>query len=265
MNKAILILLLLSVVITMSSSRRSGQNTDAWNKKKCAVVLTYDDALNIHLDQVIPALDSFNFKATFYLTGYSPGFSNRIADWRKVAKNGHELGNHTLFHPCTGGPGREWVSAERDLSHYTVKRIEDEIKMNNILLQSVDGKTRRTFAYPCGDTDAGGTSYVDAIKDDFAAARGTREGMVSRGTIDLFNIDCYAMNGQTGEEMIDIVRKALKQGGLVVFLFHGVGGEHNLNVSLRNHSQLLHFLKENEKEIWIAPLIDVVDYIQTKN
>jgi sialate O-acetylesterase len=41
-----------------------------------------------------------------------------------------------------------------------------------------------------------------------------------------------------------------------------VGGEHAFNVSLQAHSQLLHFLKQNEKDIWIAPMIDVAEYIK---
>ncbi|MFV5683936.1 polysaccharide deacetylase family protein [Flavobacterium sp. GB2R13] len=49
-----------------------------WNGKKCAVVLTYDDALNIHLDKVIPILNSFNFKATFHLITSSPVVTARI-------------------------------------------------------------------------------------------------------------------------------------------------------------------------------------------
>jgi sialate O-acetylesterase len=47
-----------------------------WQNKTCAVSLTYDDALNVHLDKVIPLLDSLGFRATFYLTGYFPGFVN---------------------------------------------------------------------------------------------------------------------------------------------------------------------------------------------
>lgn len=256
---------LITVLIIFVNVAFAQQRTD-WNNKKCAVVLTYDDALNIHLDQVVPALDSLNLKGTFYLTGYFPGFSNRIDDWKKAAKNGHELGNHTLFHPCIGKiPGREWVSAERDLSSYSLERIEDEIRMNNILLQSVDGKTRRTFAYPCGDMTVGSVSYVEKIKDDFVAARGTGEGILHQNNIDLYNIDCYAMNGHTGDQMIDVVKKAMNEKGLVVFLFHGVGGEHGLNVSLKDHRQLLHFLKMREKEIWVAPLIDVVDFMAKTN
>jgi thioesterase domain-containing protein len=49
---------------------------------------------------------------------------------------------------------------------------------------------------------------------------------------------------------------------LLVFLFHGVGGEHALNVSLQAHHQLIAFLKENIKQIWIAPLIDIARYVK---
>jgi sialate O-acetylesterase len=258
MNR-VLVFALSFLVINLATA----QNKSGWKDKKCAVVLTYDDALNIHLDQVIPALDSMNFTATFYLTGYFPGFSKRIDEWRKAAIKGHELGNHTLFHPCTGNmAGREWVSAERDLSQYTLQRIEEEIRMNNILLQSVDGKPSRTFAYPCGDMTVGKDSYVEKIKDDFAAARGTKEGIIQKQAIDLYNIDAYGMNGHSGKAMIELVDKALNENGLVVFLFHGVGGEHNLNVSLEAHRELLRYLKKNERDIWVSPLIEVVEFIK---
>jgi sialate O-acetylesterase len=48
----------------------------------------------------------------------------------------------------------------------------------------------------------------------------------------------------------------------LVFLFHGVGGEHSLNVSLEAHRQLLHYLKQQEKQIWIAPFIDIAEHVK---
>jgi len=38
----------------------------------------------------------------------------------------------------------------------------------------------------------------------------------------LYNVDCYAMNGETGEQMIELVKKAMATNSLLVFLFHGV-------------------------------------------
>jgi hypothetical protein len=43
-----------------------------------------------------------------------------------------------------------------------------------------------------------------------------------------------------------------------------VGGGHGLNVSRAAHTQLLHFLKQNEKDIWIAPLIDIATFAKTQ-
>lgn len=251
-----------SLILTITINVHA-QVDSVWHYKKCAVVLTYDDALNVHLDNVIPVLDSVNLKGTFYLSAAFPGSRDRIPDWKKAAAKGYELGNHTLFHPCAGNmPGREWVNPETDLSRYTVKRMVNEIRMTNIFLQALDGKKERTFAYPCGDTKIGDTSYIDSVKDEFIAARGVHAQMHTIDQVNLYDVDCYAANGETGNQLIDLVKEAMQKHSLLVFLFHGVGGGHAINVSLDAHSKLVHFLKQNEKDIWIAPMIEVVKHVK---
>src|SRR5688572_20806501 len=98
MDKKIGMLLCLLLTFCFTSH---AQSENVWNGRRCAVVLTYDDALNVHLDNVVPILDSLSFRATFYLSGYSKGCRERLADWRVAATAGHELANHSLFHPCT--------------------------------------------------------------------------------------------------------------------------------------------------------------------
>ena len=257
--KNYIFLFLLAQLITANISAQTGA---LWHGKKCAVVLTYDDALNVHIKNVLPALDSLGLKATFYISDYFDGLKDQIFQWRKAAANGHELGNHTLFHPCAGGPGREFVRSDYDLRYYSMKRITDEIKMANNLLTAIDGKTKRTFAYTCGDTKVGDYSIINIIRQLFVAARGVQQEMPPIDKVDLYQIGCYSGNGQSGEEMIDWVKRTMSNHTLLVFLFHGVGGEHSLNVSLEAHSQLLHFLKQNEKDIWIAPMLDVSEYIR---
>jgi peptidoglycan-N-acetylglucosamine deacetylase len=256
----------LVVIITLVGASVYAQDNGPWNGKRCAVALTYDDALNVHLDQVIPLLDSLGFKGTFYLSGFFPGLRGRLADWIVVGKGGHELGNHTLFHPCEGeAPGREWVPRDYELNRYTVRRMVDEITMANTLLQAMDGKKSRTFAYPCGDTKAGDSSYVDAIKGMFPGARGVQGKMQRMNEIDLFDIGAYMINGQSGDELIRLVQEALSKQALLVFLFHGVGGEHSLNVSLSAHRELIQFLKRQQKDIWVAPMVEICDYLQAKS
>lgn len=233
-----------------------------WKGKKCAVVLTYDDALNVHLDNVIPALDSLSLKGSFYLTASSDAARNRIKDWRAAAANGHELGNHTLYHPCdASGPGMSWVKPEYDLSKYSLARIQDEIKMCNAYLKSIDGKSKRTFAFTCGHKKVAEGEFIQKLSDEFVAARAVRHEMHTLDEQNLMDIDCYGMSGETGEKMIELVKEAQKSGKLLVFLFHGVGGEHALNVSNQAHSQLLHYLKENEKDIYVDTMLNVAEHI----
>ncbi|TGD80460.1 polysaccharide deacetylase family protein [Hymenobacter wooponensis] len=235
-----------------------------WNNKQCAVVLTYDDAIDVDLDNAVPALDSMKFRGTFYLIGSSPVVAKRLPEWRRAAQRGHELGNHALMHPCDGSlPGRTFVTPDNDLSKYTVSRAVSEIRANNVLLNAIDGKTARTFAYPCGDLQIGGVKFYDQLKNDFVGARGVTGGLQTAAEVDLTNIDSYMINGQTGEQLIDLVKKAQQSHTLLVFLFHGVGGGHGLNVDLKAHRQLLRYLKAHEKDIWVAPMVEVAEKIKT--
>ncbi len=234
------------------------------DNKKCAVCLTYDDGIDIDLDNVIPALDSLGFKGTFYVPGNSTSLYKRMEEWEKITKNGHELGNHTMFHPCFGkSMKRDWVSPDYDLDTYSMSRMVGEIEAENTLLKAIDGKTKRTFAYTCGDQVINGDSIWTHIKTDFVAARGVNQELPTINEINYANIGSYMADGQTGDELIAWVKEAMAKNSLIVFLFHGVGGGHNINVSLEAHSKLLHFLKENEKDIWVAPFIDVAEYAKS--
>lgn len=240
------------------------QGQSVWKGRKCAVALTYDDALPVHLDNVVPVLDSLGLKATFYLSGYFPGYVDNIPRWKSAAENGHELANHTLFHPCTGDrPGREWVNPHNDLSKYTVQRMTDEMKMTNVLLKTLDGKTARTFAYPCGDTKIGDVDYFKPVAGDFVAARGTKSEMKTITQLDFADIGSYAINGESGEQLIELVRKAQASNSMLVFLFHGVGGGHSLNVALAEHNKLIRYLSQHTADIWVAPFIDIANYART--
>ncbi|HUC81415.1 MAG TPA: polysaccharide deacetylase family protein [Flavisolibacter sp.] len=253
---AISTLLLFACVFT------EAQNTRAWNGKKAAVVLTYDDGLNVHLSKVIPSLDSFKLKGTFYISDYFNGLNAQIPGWKKAAAKGHELANHTIWHACEGGrAGREFVKPDYDFRFYTVRRVVDEIRSMNNFLKAIDGKDKRTFAYPCGDTKINDTSYIDPLRNDFVAARAVKAEMPTIEKADLYYLPCYMMNGETGEQMIELVKQAVKKNALLVFLFHGVGGEHGLNVELAEHRKLLNYLQQQKSNIWIPTVVELADYI----
>jgi peptidoglycan/xylan/chitin deacetylase (PgdA/CDA1 family) len=254
---------MLYTVIAFLTLPAWSQGPGPWKGKKAAVVITYDDAIDQHLDNALPVLDSLGLKATFYITGFSPSMKQRLSQWKKVAEKGHELGNHTLYHPCIGNTaGREWVKKDYDLSRYTVQRMLDETRATNVLLQALDGKTRRTFAFTCGDTKIGDSSFIEPMKKDFVAARAVRNEMHPISNINLYDVDCYLVNGHTAGQMMAWVKEAIEKNALLVLLFHGVGGGNGLDVSVPAHRQFLQYLKRTEKDIWVAPMIEVADYIR---
>ena len=137
----------------------------------------------------------------------------------------------------------------------------DEIRMTNVVLQTLDGNTERTFAFTCGDMKIGEESFISQLKEDFTGARAVRHEMHPLSEVDVYNIDSYMINGETGEELIELVKKAIESESLLVFLFHGVGGEHSLNVSLEAHRELLQYLHNNQHEIWVTTMKDAVKNI----
>lgn len=240
-----------------------GNHAKVWNGKRCAVVLTYDDAIEPDISHVLPALDSFGLKGTFYVIGSSPYFSRHLKKWRTVAKEGHELGNHTLFHDCDGKrPNHGHVKPDHDLAEYSVKREVNEIIGMNTILQAVDGKHLRTFAFPCGDRSIGNIYFYDSLKNDFAGARGTDGKLVTLNQVNLSNINAFVIQDRPASYLIDLVKKAMDTNSLLVFVFHSVGGSGEMNEDAGSHTALLKFLKEHEDEIWVAPMVDVAQYIR---
>src|SRR5207244_797428 len=77
----------------------AAQPDRAWpGGARAAVSLTYDDGLNSQLDNAVPELKRLGMKATFFLTENNAHW--RLADWEALARDGHEVANHTMTHPC---------------------------------------------------------------------------------------------------------------------------------------------------------------------
>ena len=95
----------------------------------------------------------------------------------------------------------------------------NEIRVANTLLNAIDGKTERTFAYPCGDLIINDTLFYNDLKKDFVAARGITSKFESIKDVDLSNIDAFFQMGSTAKQMIAQVEEAEKKGSFIVFLF----------------------------------------------
>ncbi|MBL7752681.1 MAG: hypothetical protein JNN29_14965, partial [Chitinophagaceae bacterium] len=105
--------------------------------------------------------------------------------------------------------------------------------------------------------------FIEPLKKDFIAARGVRGEMHKIQDIDLYNTDCYMVNHHKAEQMIAWVEEAMRTNSMLVILFHGVGGGNGLDVSLPDHRQFLQYLKDHEKDIYIAPMVEVAKHIRS--
>jgi peptidoglycan/xylan/chitin deacetylase (PgdA/CDA1 family) len=226
------------------------------NGANAAVALTYDDAMDSQLDNAVPALSEYGFKGTFYISLRHNNFEARKEEWAKVAKLGHELGNHTMVHPCQGSkPDRDWVSPDRDLDNYTLEKFVDELEAANEILDAIDGGAKRTFAYPCGDTDVGGVSYIDELRPLFLGAR----SVVRDTPYDPYFVASFAVDNTPANEMIAYIDELIDTGSVGTITFHGIGADH-LAVTTEDHAKLLAYLETRNADIWVAPLRDIQQY-----
>ncbi|MDR0894650.1 MAG: polysaccharide deacetylase family protein [Prevotellaceae bacterium] len=109
--------------------------------RKAAVSLTFDDGLQEHFTLVAPYLDRYGLKGTFGINGKFIGdradsYAPRLTwdECRQMARNGHEINNHTWSHP-------NLYSADS----VTIVR---EIAMNDSVLIAELGEASRSVLYP---------------------------------------------------------------------------------------------------------------------
>lgn len=247
--------------IAGSKEAQAQENSNfTWpDDKKAAVCLTYDDGLDCHLDVAVPALNKYGLKGTFYCTGYSTSLNRRIEDWRKIAADGHELGNHTLFHPCDGDKF-DWIKPEYDLNSYSLDQLMNELRTANTLLEAVDGKGERSFAYTCTNFTIDGISFIDSVRTLFPSARGGGDLAENMQDVDLYYVPSWGLIDPSGEELIAYVEEARAKGTMAVFMFHSVGGGY-LNVSEEAHTMLLEYLDLNQDYLWTDTFLNVMKYV----
>jgi peptidoglycan-N-acetylglucosamine deacetylase len=239
---------------------------------ECAVSLTYDDGLPIHTVLVGPTLERYGLRGTFYTPTLSD-LHHHPDDWRSLAAAGHELGNHTVFHPCRRLPpeGYTWLEDCYDLSTYSPSRLRAELNVANFVLNLIDGQTERTYGNTCCNTtigrDADEQSIEPILADLFVAARGVFTDRVAQPgqPLNLLNVGCQGGDGRTLAELRDIVDEARTRRGWAVLMIHGVGPEtHKMHMDREVHHQFVAWLAGQQQTIWTAPFREVAHYVASQ-
>lgn len=242
------------------------------NLKKAIICLTYDDGLETQLLTVIPQLDSAGLKGTFFLNSIKGSSSTDIVGqapeavigWSNAAKNGHELANHTLFHPCPEKLG--WLKAVA-IDNYTIDKIIKEIRTENEILSLLDPKRETwAFAFPCNNVFIGDTDYSKIIKNKglvkFGRVGGDRNSIITDfKNLNTMQVPCWFVEqGTTLNELIEFAEKAKKVGGMGVYQFHGIGGQ-IFKISSETHKAFLEYLKMHQDDFWVTTFSEAMEFV----
>lgn len=215
-----------------------------WNGYTGAVSLTFDDGDPIHLDLAIPEMQKRGLKGTFFLIA---GNTSRQEEWKKAARDGMEIGNHSMNHRRAAE-----LSADDEIT---------EVDSAGEILKELSGQPVITFAYPF-------VEITDGLK-----ARIEKNCIAARGGYGQYNYnsesqpDWLNISGRTTMTDYDIekykswIDQAMYSGAWTVFMIHAVeGSDWYQPVPKKTFLGILDYLKENEKDLWIAPFGEVAAY-----
>jgi peptidoglycan/xylan/chitin deacetylase (PgdA/CDA1 family) len=239
------------------------------SRTPCLLSLSFDDALDCHLDIAAPLLESHGLRGTFYVHVAAPPLRARWREWGALAGRGHELGNHTLLHPAESR--RTWVTRANRIEDYTLERMAAELDIASDVLRMIDGQTVRSFAYPCGidvlgrdgwprrlltaralerrrwgrllvrmAPDLGSThvNYTSVVEQRFYCARGGG-ARTSGASLDRYHLPTLSADGLRPDEHGALLDTAAASGPWSVLMWHGIEGGHGLTSTRESFAGLL--------------------------
>jgi peptidoglycan/xylan/chitin deacetylase (PgdA/CDA1 family) len=230
--------------------------------KECAISLSFDDAHISQIDKGIPLLDKYNIKATFYI---SPTYlKRRIGAWKEALRNGHEIGNHTINHPCTGN---FIFSKDSALENYTLEQMDDELDKANEYIKNFLGILPSSFAYPCGQKFVGRgldvKSYVPLIAKKFFTGRGYfDESSNDPWFCDFSQLLAMGSDGKTFEELIKLIEFSKRYGQWLIFAGHKTKEGEIQSTSISVLEKLCIYLNNTTNGIWVDTIENIAKYIQ---
>ena len=258
-----------TLTLAMGQYEREGQQTGPSNSgfswpegKKVAISLTFDDARLSQVDVGIPIFDRYDVKATFYV---SPGsMMERLEGWKQAVGEGHEIGNHSNTHPCTGNFP---FAREKALESMTLRDISLELETANEAVHEALGVYPVSFAYPCGQKFVGRgdalQSYIPLVSDLFVSGRGWMdEGPNDPVFCDLAQLTGMESDNKSFEDIKKLIDGAIEQGAWLVLAGHEIGEPAYQTTWASMLEKLCEYASDPANGIWIAPVGTIAEYVK---
>ena len=229
-----------------------------------AVSVTFDDGRVSQLQKAVPILAEFDLRATFYVNPTGDDWLAALAPWREIARAGHEIGNHTISHPCSKALFDD--PNLRCLESMTLAEIEaDIVEASRRLREGIPEQTEFSFCYPCYQEHVGEgltrQSYVPVVARHFIAGRGQGErGHNIPATCDLAYLYSWKAEFLTAPTLVGMAEQAATLCRWTIFTIHGIDDGH-LPLSEVAFRELCGFLAGQRTRIWTAPVVEVAKRI----
>jgi peptidoglycan/xylan/chitin deacetylase (PgdA/CDA1 family) len=232
--------------------------------KKMALSLTFDDARLSQVDKGIPLLDKYGIKATFYLS--PDNLKERLAGWKNAVKEGHDIGNHTLHHPCTGN--FTW-SRDNALEDYTLEKMNSELDSASFLIHELLGCQPVSFAYPCGQTFIGRgnlcKSYVPLISEKFETGRGWKNECPNDPAFcDMSQLSGMELDGKSIEQILGLIEDAKSKGQWLILAGHEMNDGGFQTSLLSTIEAICRYASDPANGIWIDNIHNIAGYMKEK-
>ena len=230
--------------------------------KRAAVSLSFDDARTSQVDRGLVLLKKEGVRVTFFVN-LEP-VKKRLAGWKQAVADGHEIGNHSLTHPCTGNYPAFLQNA---LESYDLRLMAHELDGANDQIQKLLGVKPTTFAYPCGLKFVGRgldvRSYVPLVAERFLVGRGYLDESPNNPAVcDLSQAMGTPFDDLDFAQMKRIVEDAVKEGKWVIFVGHEIGERHYQTTDTNALEHLCDYLNDPANEIWLGTVQEIGGYIR---
>ena len=229
--------------------------------KRAAISLTFDDARISQVDNGLPILDEYGAKATFYVSIHR--LEERLDAWKRALANGHEIGNHSLTHPCSGNFP---FARKRALEEYTLNMMWNEIKEAGNVIERLIGVRPISFAYPCGQKFVGRgrnvKSYVPLVAEEFLTGRGWMDEWANDPTFcDMAQLMGVELDGKDFEQLTELIDTTRANGGWLIFCGHEIGKQGRQTTRSSTLKAMCEYAQDPANGLWLDTVQAVARYI----
>ena len=230
--------------------------------KRMALSLSFDDGRLSQVDTGLALLRKHGVKVTLFLQGNQ--IEKRLDGWRQAVADGHEIGNHSMTHPCTGNYE---FSRHNALENYPLPMMEQQLDAANAEINHLLGVKPRTFAYPCGQKFVGrgrhAKSYVPLIAKRFVVGRVyLDEAANDPGFCDLAQALGTPFDDMDFTQLVKLIEQAAQQSHWVIFVGHEIGDRGYQVTDTKALESLCDYAKNPANSIWVGTVGEIGTYIQ---